>query len=291
MNGALHGIGFGLLAMIGWGVGNSITRTPAIAIGVIPTLFYRNALVTLFLALAVLTMPFKAVVNWPMIAATLLLSVIGYISLLSLFKAQRTGKLGLISPISGAGSAVITITYALLFYGENPSLLQRCGMAAVLLGVVFVSINFKDLRNSNLFSRSSGVPLALLTALCWGIMFALMVKPSIALGAVFCAFVLNLGSLVLSGTHLAVMRIRPALPSPRLALIVVVIALFSVLGSVSFNFGIIGAPVSIVYTIAAAAPVIGIVAGIWFYKESHPLHHYFGMLLSLAGIVLIGIEK
>ncbi|HRE16648.1 MAG TPA: DMT family transporter [Rhodocyclaceae bacterium] len=291
INTELHGVVYGLLAMIGWGIGNSITRTSAIAIGVVPTLFYRNLVVVISLAIAVLALDLKVVFDWQMVSMTCALSVLGYISLLSLFKAQKTGKLGLISPISGAGSAAITVAYAIIFYRDQPSGMQQLGIGLVLLGVVCVSLNLKDLRNSNLFSRGSGVPYAILTALCWGIMFALMVKPSLAIGAVFCALVLNICSLLLSSAHIAISKTRLVVPKLRIWVVLLVVGLFSALGIVGYNIGVTAAPVSIVYTIAAAAPIVGILAGLWIYKEIHPPHHYLGMLASILGIVLIGLGK
>jgi drug/metabolite transporter (DMT)-like permease len=84
-----------------------------------------------------------------------------YFYLLS--QSYRFGDLSLTYPLArGSGPLVVTI-YAMLFLGEKPSALALGGAVLITLGVLLLSANLKELRESGALK---GVAYALLTGAC-----------------------------------------------------------------------------------------------------------------------------
>lgn len=159
-----QGVLFGLLAMIGFGMSNALSRVPSQNLGGIKTIFYRGIGLNIVLFI-ILIFFFPKGVTWQGIGIASAIAIFSYLPIMFFYKGLALGKVGIISPIANS-SAIITVLLAIVFFKESLNLWQAVSGVFIVLGIVLISINFKDLKNSNLFIISSGVPFAL--AACVG---------------------------------------------------------------------------------------------------------------------------
>ena len=156
---AALGVIFGILSMLGYGLSNAISQVPAKKVGVTRTVFYRNLLIAPIIFIVLLFFLSSTTVSLTYILIAAGISIIGYIPLATYVKAVKHGKVGVVTPISHS-SLLVTVILSLIFFGEKLTALQTIAIALIVLGVMLISINFRDFRKSHIFQLSSGVPFA-----------------------------------------------------------------------------------------------------------------------------------
>lgn len=280
------GIIFGLIGMLGFGLANGISKVPITRIGYIKTIFFRGIFVSLLLLAA--TLLFLPEINF---AATYILiaiaiSFLGYFPLATFFKALEVGKVGIISPIANS-SVIFTILFSIIFFKESLTLVQIFSILLIVLGVILISVNFKDIKNSQILKISSGIPYALVTTLLWGVVFFLLKIPVNIIGPFLTAFILEFGIFIFSSIHLRISKISFKVPDKNVLAYIFFIAFFSGAALLAFNLGIRVSDVSIVAALTAANPLVVLVYGKLVYKEKLALQQYVAAFLILAGIILI----
>ena len=77
--------------------------------------------------------------------------------------------------------------------------------------------------------------------------------------------------------------------SPRLLMMIALIAVVDTLGYVAFNFGVRHADTTVVATAAAPYAVVPIVAGVALLHERPRATQWTGIALVIAGLVLLGL--
>lgn len=284
MSEQMIGFGFALLAMLAWGVGNGVVRTPAKRMGVLNALLYRNlftAMATVVIAAFVVR---RVEWDWGQALLAVALSGIGYLSLLAMFRAKQTGKVGVISPVANS-SVLLTVLIAVVGFGERLALAQWAAIAAILTGIVVATVNFRQWRDSDLLSPSSGVPFALITALCWGVMFAFLKFPSALLGAVVTALVLNISNFAMSVVHLGLAREAVQRPDRCSLAVLVLIGICGASAIVSYNYALNRLDVAIATVVAFSNPMVTILTGMLVYGERHGRQAVLGMALMVGGII------
>jgi len=281
---AVHGVLFGLLAMFGYGLSNALAKIPSQAIGSKKTILYRNIFVSAILLVALLVFLKESVFNLNYILITLAISLIGYIPVVSFYKALSLGKLGVISPIANS-SVLFTVLFSFLFFKEKLSLIQLLAILVITAGIVFSSLNFKEFKSSRLFKISSGVPFALISCFLWGLVFTLFKIPVNVLGPVLTSFVLEFGMIFYSTFHLKLYRVSFKAPPKRIMAYLFGVALFAAMGTLCFNLGITKAQVSLVAAFTFANPLVAVLYGKLVYKEKLKKQQWLAIGLILAGIV------
>ncbi|KKT67150.1 MAG: hypothetical protein UW60_C0012G0036 [Candidatus Woesebacteria bacterium GW2011_GWA2_44_33] len=92
-------------------------------------------------------------------------NTVGY---LALYRAFQIGKLSVVSPISST-FVVLAAVISFLFFGEIFSQTKIIALVLVVVGIVFTSVNLRELRNGiDISDLSKGVPEALLVFLIFG---------------------------------------------------------------------------------------------------------------------------
>ncbi len=280
------GIIFGLIAMLGLGLNAALAKVPVLKIGGRKTIFFRNACTSLLLF--ILLLPSVPVTNFSLayILIAFFIAFIGYIPLLTFYKALKLGKVGVVTPISNS-SVVFTILFSIIFFREYMSLTRLSSILLIIMGIIMISLNFKDMKNSQLFKISSGIPYALITCLLWGVVFFLFKIPVMVLGPILTSFIVEFGIMILSGISLAISKIRFSVPDKRILIHIFFVALFGSVGNLFFNMGIEIADVSIVAALTFSNPWIATLYGKFVYKEKLTIPQYVAILLILTGIVLM----
>lgn len=244
------------------------------------------------ITLPVLGVPF--VFNWRWIGLGSVIALGGYFGFLCFMLALKHGKVGVVVPISSA-SIVVSSIFGFSLLGDPFEALKVLTVAIVFVGVAFASINFKAFKNSDIFSKESGVPYALLCALLWGIVFPLYKFPSDHLGSLFYALIIEI--VVLGSAYLQLL-VTPGFepshsfkeftsrPTMRLLGVVAITTIGTAVGSVFLNFAYQTGEVSVVSAIFGSSSIIALVTGAVLYKEVLSRQQYIGAVLVVLGILL-----
>ncbi|MBW6461842.1 MAG: EamA family transporter [DPANN group archaeon] len=112
-------------------------------------------------------------------------------------KALSLGKLGIMSPIANS-SIIFTVLFSVLLFNESLTSIKLGSILLIVLGVIFISVNFKDLKNYNIFSLANGIPYALISCVLWGLMFTLYKIPVIVIGPILTALIIEIGIFIIS---------------------------------------------------------------------------------------------
>jgi drug/metabolite transporter (DMT)-like permease len=286
--GISQGVIFGLLAMIGFGMSNAMSRIPSQALGGIKTIFYRGLGVNI-LQFFILIFLFPKVIVWQGVLIAFVIAIFSYLPIMFFYKGLNLGKVGLISPVANS-SAIVTILLAVVFFREALNFSQIASGVLIIIGIVFLSVNFKELKNSQLFKISSGVPFALAACIGWGIFFFVLKYPVTLIGPILTSVIIQFFILIISAIHLRATRTDFSLPA-GFAKYFIPIALFSVLGPLAYNYGIKTSAVSLVAMFYMANPLLATVYARIAYKEKLSVQQYAAICVIIIGVAGISLLK
>jgi len=280
------GIIFGFLSMLGYGLANAITKVPATKLGSRKAIFFRGIVVSAILLIILIFYLPEINFSPAYIIIALGISVLGYAALVFLYTALKLGKIGIVTPI--AGSAVLyTVLFSIIFFKETLTRIQVFSILLIIIGVIFISTNFRDLRNSHLFKISSGIPFAFATSILWGLVYFLFKIPVNILGPILTSFLIEFGVTVLSGIHLKLSKIDFKFSNKKMLVYVLFLGIFVAAGTLFYNLGIKFSDVSIIAAISFSNPLIATLYGKFVFKERLRMIQYGAIMLIMAGIVMI----
>ena len=195
----------GLLSMTGFALANTFSQPLSRNIGSGPLLLLRE--VTICIVLGVISFvnfgSLHSSYGWLLYA--FVLGFVGYLPLLSFTHGVKTSRISIIAPIAGT-STLVTVLLASWFLGSHIATLQWLAIALVITANILVSVNIKDLRQSNVMQLSSGIPFALIAALGWGLFFFFVVYPTRHIGPWWAAFGVELGVAAAAALHIAITK-------------------------------------------------------------------------------------
>jgi DME family drug/metabolite transporter len=278
------GIIFAFVAMLGYGVSNALIKIPSKKINSRKIIFYRNLFMTIIFSIIFLLFFKESTFSLIHILLTLGVSLIGYLGLIFFYKAINVGKIGVVTPIAGS-SVLITAILSIIFYNETFHLIKLFSIIGITLGIVLLSINFKDFKQMK--KITPGLGLALITTLVWGIVFFLFKIPVNILGPVFTSLLIEGGIMIYSAIHSLIKK--DFLVKKKNLFILFIIAFFGSIGTLFFNLGIKFSEVSIVSAITFTSPLVAVIFGRIFYKEKLTMQQYVGVAIILTGIITLSI--
>lgn len=287
------GILYGIIALIGFGLTGALAKTPIRRIGATKTMAYRNLLVSLFILIGLIYSIGAGIVTQDnfspyYILLAFLISFIGYIGFWAFYKAMSKSDVGIVSPIANS-SIIFTVLFSILFFGDTLTMEQTTAIGLIILGILLISIDFKNIRKSQLFSMKSGLPYALISCFTWGLVFALFKIPVNVIGPILNALIVETVILVSSASKMKIRKETFALKDKKILKHIVPVAFFGAVGTLAYNIGITLADVSIVAAITFSNPLIATIYGRIVYKEKLKLVQYVAGLLIVTGIVLISV--
>jgi len=286
--GISQGILFGLLAMIGFGMSNALSRFPAQKLGALRTMLYRGIGVAA-LQFILLLFVFPNAVTVRGIAIALAVAVFSYLPIMFFYKGLHYGNVGIISPIANS-SAIITTLLAVVIFKESLSGAQWISGLLVVVGIILISLNFRDLKNSHLMKLSSGVPFALLACLGWGITFFLFKFPVSLVGPVMTSFVVEFVILLICAAQMKRAKEDFSLPA-GFGKYLISLVLFGFVGTLAYNYGIKSSAVSVVAMLYMANPLVATTYARIAYKEKLSMQQYIAIGIIIVGVVGITVLK
>ncbi|MBN2042246.1 MAG: DMT family transporter [Candidatus Aenigmarchaeota archaeon] len=280
------GIIFGLIAMLGYGLSNGMSQKIVKKEGIVRTAVFRNVFIVLLLLPVLLYFLPASGVSLTFVMIALMIGIVGYVPLVTFYKAIEKGKVGVITPISNS-SFLVTILLSVVFFGEILSPSNAFSVLLIVAGIILISVDFRDFSGSGIFRISSGIPIAVLTCFLWGMVFFLLKIPVSVVGPVISSFLLELGVLLVSGINMKFSGISHHLPGRWMLSEIFLVALFGTAGSLFYNLGISVSDVSVVVALSFSSPFIAAVYGRIAYKERLRLIQYVAIIVILSGIFLL----
>lgn len=280
------GIFFAVIAMLGYGLGNALAKVPVQKIGSERTIFYRNVMVSILLFVIFLFFSHSATFSVKYILIAFLIAVIGYMPLLFFYKALNIGKVGLVSPVANSSMA-FTVLFSIIFFHESISFGQAGAIILIILGIILISLDPRDLKNSKLLKISSGLPYALITSLLWGLVFFLWKIPVNILGPILTSLVIEFGTMICSVVYIYIVKKDFQRPNNKILKYILFMSLGGALGTLFFNMGIEKANVSIVSPIASGAPLIAALYARLAFKEKLSKLQYLAIIMIILGVILV----
>jgi drug/metabolite transporter (DMT)-like permease len=134
---ALIVVGLGLLASLGWGVGDfggGLTSRKAPVLGVLA----GSQLASLFIAVPILALGSEPAMTMTDLAISVLGGAFGASGLALLYRGLATGRMGVVAPIAAVLTATLPVAFGFLTDGV-PHLIAIAGIACAALSVVLVS--------------------------------------------------------------------------------------------------------------------------------------------------------
>jgi transporter family protein len=216
------------------------------------------------------------------------LGIIGGLSMVLYYEALRLGNASLVTTISASFPALVVIL-SIIFLKESVTTLQLVSILIILFGVFLSSINFKDIKDGK-FKLDSGVILAVMTMVAWGIYYTFIKIPINQIGWAWPNLIASLGypSILIV---LKVKNIKVGLKDfrPR-RYFLVLNAVFLGGGLMAFNYAVgLGGDVAIITPIAASYPTLFAILAYFVFKDPITKQQIVGIITTLVGIVLLSI--
>ncbi len=214
--------------------------------------------------------------------------LVGPVAMIAFYQALALGPMGVVSPLGTVGVAVpVGVGLAL---GERPGLVAVAGIIIAVTGVVLAG--GPQLKGAPVQRRA--VTLALVAAMGFGTVFALIAEASTTVPGLFLAlFVQRVTNVVAGGAALcvSVWRGAPALPDmgfpwtslPALAFV----GLADVAANGTYSIAAQHGPVTVAAVLASLYPVVTALAARGFLRERLQGLQALGASLALVGTVLL----
>ena len=281
-----HGIIFGIIAMIGWGLADFFAAIAVRKAGTF-TVYFWSAMISavFFLSLA----PFFGipVISWTAVALLLFASLLTVISWLAFYKGFQVGKVSVVSPIALSWPA-ITVILSITLLKESLTLIQASGVALTIAGGIMVSFKLSDIKKLKILSPSSGVKYALIAAVGWGIHFIpvdILVEQYGWFLPLFLIHAISAGYLLAYST-----ATKRKTPFPvGLGKLLLLIAGLEVFAYLSYGIGITSEHTAVVAPVIAAAPAVTVLLARKYFKESVELNQKAGIISILIGLILLSM--
>jgi len=277
---------YALISMVAFGLSNGIMKDYVRKYGSTQIIVYRNVVAIPVIFIAVLLFRDQQNFSPKHVILSILLACITYFALYFYMKALSNGKVGIVSPISNL-RAIIASIIGVTFLQDTLNLPQGMSILAIVFATSLISLDFKNLKNSQILNIKSGIAYSFLAALIWGFTIPFFSPLAAKLGAFLFAFLLEGTVLLMSSSQTLLKRENLLPPKKDLRkdwLPLVFTGLLVGIGSIFINLGFSTGRIGIVAAVGGSSPLIAtIYAGI-IYKERLHKKHYLAILIIIIGI-------
>ena len=280
------GIFFGLTAMVFWGLADFLSARSAKTLGTRKGAFWFHVGALLFLI--PLTPWFgggnqiKREDILPLAGLSLL-----FVGVLVLFlRATNKGLVAIVLPIF-ACHVIVPVIAGLLLFGERLNPPAIAALSIILVGLVLVTSDWRDIQKVDRSALAKGLPEAIGSMFCAGIVLTLMTSLSREHGWFMPLLSMRIGGLLII-TIMLLRGPRPYLERDALRFAIHA-GLFDIFAFSLFSIGVTLAPVTVVAPISGTAPFVAIVLAYIFLRERLAPNQWAGVVAIIGGIVLLGL--
>jgi drug/metabolite transporter (DMT)-like permease len=301
---------YGLIAAIGWGTSAIAATNAARRAGTyVAVLSGQGVGVVVLVLLAVFLHPPLATIRGPVVIGLIGAGLLGLLGYLTFYRAlEYGGAVGLVSAISATYGGITTLL-AVIVLGEHIGGFGAAGVVLAVAGVAMASARSQGNAEKSAVavgepivglapapSRArglsrAGVPLALASAVAYGIGGFLLGDYSARAGALGSALVAHGSSVTALLLALPFLGRRKAGRSGTSGLTWAVAAgLTDAVGLLAFARGGQIGRVAVTAAVSSVYPVIPLVAGLVMFAERLGRRQLLGIILIITGLVMIGLN-
>ena len=215
----------------------------------------------------------------------LLLAVVGGIAgvaaMFFLYRGLSIGSMAIVAPISATG--VILPVIISLAAGDNPSFLQKLGIAAAIIGGVLASREKND--NGNGSRLSTGVGLAIGSAIAAGIFFVVMDQASEA-DPYWAAFLMRFSYFAF--LIIIFLLKRPVVQAGKVHMpAIIVLGICDALAGFAYALATTRGMLGLVAVVGALYPAVTVLLSMLVLGERPQRTQFIGVLLAVGGVTFI----
>ncbi len=207
--------------------------------------------------------------------------MIGAIAVLALFKAFEEGKASILAPVSKL-NVLIIISIGIVVLGETLTLFQLIGSLIMIASALVLSIT--DLRN---FKLEKGVFYLLITILGWGYFYSFYKTFVAELGPYPATLILEAGVGLLVILYCMARKKDLKCPTFDEGKYIGARSLSLFIGSLLYSYSVNSLGAGLTAAIVAGSPIITAILSYELLNEKLDRYKYAGILLMVAGLVLI----
>lgn len=279
---------FALVSYVGWASGDVFSALSSRKTGTFLTAFWTDFIGFILLSFFV---PFflqdLKKFNLEIFFVTLVLSVILWIAWPIFLEAMRIGNSSIVGTIAGSFGGLVVIL-STIFLHESILPIQLISIIIILAGVVLSSLNFSDLKNKK-YIENKGTILAIITMIIWGIYFTFVRIPVDQVGWFWPAYIaLATGTVIMISLVIIRRKNVRKIPSKQY-LNLSLSSISATAGTVSYNFAITQGLTAIVAPIATSYPTLFVLLSRFVFGDRLTKQQWVGVIISLAGIVLLAV--
>jgi drug/metabolite transporter (DMT)-like permease len=286
------GIISGLISMFGWGTSDFLAAKSSRKISFVLTLFWAQ-LISFIVVLIYLIYNFNTL-NFTGVSKFILIIIIsgflGAISALFLYKSLSIGKVSLVTSIT-ASWAMITVLLGVVFLKELLKINQILAIILIIFGIVLISSDFREFFQKDKPFFLTGAKEAIIAMFGFGISMFLIAVAVKSLGWFLPSFLSRLSLLIFLILYLFFKRQPIKIESGAISwIIVAIIGFLDIIAFFAYSIGVSSEYASIVAPVAASSPLITIMLARIFLKEKLVLNQVLGVVITIAGIILISVK-
>jgi len=226
----------------------------------------------------------------PNLGWVLLGGIVAAAAYASHYRALQLGPVSVVSPI-GAAYALVGVALAVVLLGERLSAAELGGAVVTVLGVMLASADLRALLEGT-HERAPGLPLALLSALLFGVAGYILawlsreVGWAVALWASRTTLVVALAlPVALVGRRAVWSRVTPGVGIVG----AVAVGMADLLGVATYAAGAERGFVSVVIVASSVFPLIAVALSVLLLHERPVANQYVGVGLVVVGLLMLGL--
>jgi drug/metabolite transporter (DMT)-like permease len=281
---------YGLLSATAWGICTLLAAVAARQIGTLRTVVTGEAagLVCYGLLFWIGHFSLRGVggVAWLLVLG----GIFGVGGYLALYRGLESGHVGLVSAISACGGGVIVVLSVVLLR-EHLTVTAIVGVVATVAGVMVAVLRSGERDVSGGAGvKTLGVVFGLIAALSYGVGAFLIGRYAVDLGWLVPVVVARGGAMiVLLGLLATPLRASAGARMRSGVAWALAAGVFDAAGLIFFTRGDQVGLVAVTAAVSSAYPVIPLVGGLFLFRERLRRQQVGGVILILAGLVLLGV--
>ncbi len=280
---------YGLIAMLGWGIGNFSAAQLSRKIGALRAMLWNTIGV---FTLMVLALPFLKqgflLASWRdfflLVTGGLLLTIGG----VSYYKGVSLGKVSLVAPLAASWPMIIVLI-ALSSGKEIVSITNGLGVSLIVIGTIAAAL--KTRSSEKVFRLSDpGIGYALVALFAWSgafYLFAITLTSSAWLPAnVF----FMLWASIFTYLYSKLRQVKIPFPPTRTAIQYILLSTVSAtIASLAYSLGVRSSQTSLTAAAANANPAITVLLAWIFLKEWLTKRQLGGIIAVMSGLILLAV--
>jgi drug/metabolite transporter (DMT)-like permease len=276
----LIALSLSLAACLGWGVADFLgglksRQLSVFSVLMVSSFFGLGAILIIVLVRGV------APPGDPALLLAVVGGVAGVAAMFFLYRGLSIGSMAIVAPISATG--VILPVIVSLAGGDNPSFLQKIGIAVAIIGSVLASREKNDDGNGS--RLSTGVGLAVGSAIAAGIFFVVMDQAS-EVDPYWAAFLMRFSYFVF--LIIIFLLKRPVVQAGKVHMpAIIVLGICDALAGFAYALATTRGMLGLVAVVGALYPAVTVLLSMMVLHERPQRAQFIGVLLSVGGVTFI----